>query len=1039
MRNLKRALSLVMAAAMLIGMMVISASAASKDFTDSDEIQHTEAVNTMVALNVISGKEDGSYFDPTGTLTRAEMAKIVAYVMNGGVEPNIGTKLVPTYSDIDNHWAEAYIEYCTSMGIIAGDGAGKFNPEGTLTASQTAKMFLTAMGYNAEVFGLLGNDWETNTNRYANESGLYDDLGNVSVSQPISRDDACQMAYNAIQAKLMERTWSQNQTTGQITEGYELSETKTLLSERFGGKIFIGTFNANSNTVSGIRDGEIRVYGHLTTESEDDSDTATFPSDLDIANIGEQVKVIFKDGSSGTKNRPDRNDTIYGVFNTGATTVINATKADIGDQKSDDAKIKVDGVTYDTEDTVTVVTNYNGTGTGKVANDGTDDDNSTLTKALKKTNGDTIKFVCNDEGNIYAAYVVETKIAAVTAINSEKITMNNGVGTITIADNDVYEGAARGDVVTVTTLYASDVTGDNAYTIVEKAEVVSGTVEGYKTTTADGKTSYENVTLDGTAYTLKDKATLLGTIPNQTVTTIFDDDDIGETFDLYMVNGYVGAAIQTSESANNYSLVLAVRSGGVAGAAFNALELQVMDAEGTVEFITVSDDSDDKNASDYSVGDIIVYTGSADDAVVTIKGNYAAATGKYSDSTKTFNGDVTAANCVLFAETTSVTVGANQNNVSGAKYKVYNIRDLDGFEATRTVAVRDSNDRVVAVFADLPSTPAGASSNTVYGIVSAANGRVKIGDNYYYQYVVAANAEDSYTLNMNDNDIIAKGDLVSFEPVSDNAYGNTDVTVIDDGAVYVKEYSESDGTLTYFAAKEGAAGDYEGVASTQKTLALDDDCAIVYVDADGDAAGSEIGINPFDGVTGYKNAAIVTKEVDGENIIVAIFVETSNECSILATGDALISPSITDVTDRLDRDGNVEIVGAVPAGNLVSNFDTVEVTLTDAAVSGNTLVGGGVTVSGTLTLGATGTLEAVQVTVPSSGIVKTETGSTLKVLAISLSNGARIEGDLGFVARADMYIDFDNQTINGDISFSGGLIEALTAANGAGLGDWYAV
>ena len=191
MRNLKRTLSLVMAAAMLIGMMVVSASAASStDFTDADEIEHTEAVNTMVALNVIDGKEDGSYYDPTGTLTRAEMAKIVAFVMNGGVEPNIGTKVVPTYADIDDHWAEAYIEYCTSMGIINGDGAGNFNPGGTLTASQAAKMFLTAIGYKANVFGLVGNDWETDTNRYANEAGLYNELGNVSVSQPISRDDA---------------------------------------------------------------------------------------------------------------------------------------------------------------------------------------------------------------------------------------------------------------------------------------------------------------------------------------------------------------------------------------------------------------------------------------------------------------------------------------------------------------------------------------------------------------------------------------------------------------------------------------------------------------------------------------------------------------------------------------------------------------------------------------------------------------------------------------------------------------------------------
>ena len=49
MRNLKRALSLVMAAAMLIGMMAVSASAADnyEDFTDKDEIVNTEAVATM--------------------------------------------------------------------------------------------------------------------------------------------------------------------------------------------------------------------------------------------------------------------------------------------------------------------------------------------------------------------------------------------------------------------------------------------------------------------------------------------------------------------------------------------------------------------------------------------------------------------------------------------------------------------------------------------------------------------------------------------------------------------------------------------------------------------------------------------------------------------------------------------------------------------------------------------------------------------------------------------------------------------------------
>ena len=79
MRNLKRALSLALAAVMVLGLMIVGAGAADvyNDFTDKDEIDHTEAVQTMVALNVIAGKEDGSFYDPTGTLTRAEAATML--------------------------------------------------------------------------------------------------------------------------------------------------------------------------------------------------------------------------------------------------------------------------------------------------------------------------------------------------------------------------------------------------------------------------------------------------------------------------------------------------------------------------------------------------------------------------------------------------------------------------------------------------------------------------------------------------------------------------------------------------------------------------------------------------------------------------------------------------------------------------------------------------------------------------------------------------------------------------------------------------
>ena len=54
MRNLKRALSLALAAIMLIGMMVVSASAVSyNDLTDKDQIVNKDAVSMLVTLGVI--------------------------------------------------------------------------------------------------------------------------------------------------------------------------------------------------------------------------------------------------------------------------------------------------------------------------------------------------------------------------------------------------------------------------------------------------------------------------------------------------------------------------------------------------------------------------------------------------------------------------------------------------------------------------------------------------------------------------------------------------------------------------------------------------------------------------------------------------------------------------------------------------------------------------------------------------------------------------------------------------------------------------
>ena len=879
MNNLKRVLSTVLAETMLAGMMVVGASAA--DFSDADKIEHTDAVNTLVALNVINGKDDGTY-DPEGIVTRAEMAKLITVTLNGGKDPVLGTKTVPTYSDIDGHWAESYIEYCSSLGVIGGRGDGTFDPNGTVTGTEAAKMMLVAMGWDSTIFNFTGADWAINVAVEANKVNLFEELKDINPSEGLTRDATAQLVYNGILAHIMEKEPSMTITNGEITWNYGLSTTKTLFTEKFGGQVWIGTFTGNKQTGAATTDGEIAVAGDLedadTTGANYTPTTARFPAELDISNIGEEVKVLFKDGKSGKSGQPDKQDTIYGVFNTGATEIINAVKADIGDLKTTDQKIKISGTKYDVADSVIVVKNYNVTGktnyTGSQLK-GDSSNNSALTAALKATNGDTIKFVCDDNGDICAAYVVETTMNYVTAVNSSKITIS-GIGAISLADNDVYEGAKKNDIVVVTSMYAGD---DKIYTV-EKAEVVSGEVTGYK--------DASKVTVDGTVYSIYNGAALLSLSFTGDEITAFGKGHIGEDFELYLVNGYVRAAIKTSESASNYSVVIDSNN-KTAGDKWDPLQIIVLDAEGAETTLTVDKDG----ATNIAIGDIITWTGSTGEALVKIEAEWVdgnddgdsktvnANSTFYSKSAKTVAGLATTSDCVLFA----VTNGGSRNDVTAdSTFKAYSIRSLGTITAPanglRYTAVTDNDGKVVAVFANLAAKPAGATSNTVYGIVSGYTGTVEIGGTEYRRYTVES-SDESYTVNVKKSgtdDTLTVGAVVSFDPSADDCYSSNKSFASAGTGIYVKEYDEADGTISYYTDVKGVDenGDgtndyYEGVGSAI-TKAVDDDVTIIYVNTDDDVAGDEIGVNPFDTVAGKTNAILV---VNGSDVVTAIIVETS--------------------------------------------------------------------------------------------------------------------------------------------------------------------
>ncbi|WP_143383175.1 S-layer homology domain-containing protein, partial [Flavonifractor sp. An112] len=193
--------SLALAAVMLMGMMVVGAGAASKDFTDASEIKNVEAVDVMVALGILEGGDKGD-FQPNTILTREQAAKIITYMLLGSDAAEKLTTNSAVFKDVAaDRWSAPYIGYCVNLGILAGDGNGNFFPEGKLTGAAFAKMLLVALGYDAKIEKYVDNEWVINVATDAIAAGIVP--SGLVLTDNLSRQDAAQMAFQALTADMV--------------------------------------------------------------------------------------------------------------------------------------------------------------------------------------------------------------------------------------------------------------------------------------------------------------------------------------------------------------------------------------------------------------------------------------------------------------------------------------------------------------------------------------------------------------------------------------------------------------------------------------------------------------------------------------------------------------------------------------------------------------------------------------------------------------------------------------------------------------------
>ena len=937
----KKVLSLVLCVAVMLSVMVMGAGAA---FSDQDKIENTEAVDACSALNIIGGYEDGSYH-PERNIKRSEITKMICVALNGGKEPNLATPGTPTFSDVRGTtaaWAEKYIESCVSQGIVSGVGGGRFSPAGNVTASQLAKMLLVCLGYDADIEEFTGNAWDTNVNVVATQKGIYEGLSGLDVSAALTRDNAAQMVWNALQATEVTYKYTLVSENGQLVSKVELVDKTgengnkiTLLEDKYSGAgIYEGILTGAGELGTAGKDkigmsNVDKLNGATLKEGEVTNQIWTYSND--VTNLYMQyVKVLVN-------NKGDA----YGVFPVAKeNTVVTAAFSDVElvskATSTADGKVKIDGTEYKfawIDGDPGAAAPIQGL-TNKTMND---------LKKEASNSADVITFISNDGDNKFDLAIVNPMIefGKVTYVGEDEITAAGE--TYDPAEDIIPDDLAKDDYVAI----YKDLYTDN-YKLV-KADKVSGKVTGTKGNPAT------DVKVDGTWYALAAKKN--GSFDGM-VGIAGKEASNGGTYDLYCINGVAYYVDEKQAGSTDTAYVLAAPGSMDTDGNY---QVKLLFADGSTKVIGA-----DKPYNTGFVGELVTYdiNDGAYELEKVASGNTAGG-----DSVVTLTGFdktkkkvTTAGGDYRVADSAVVYVIYKDG---GDKQKVISGETLNALGANfgkSGTAVIDNGLATVVLLKSNSYLP-GSNADKLYGYVTSDVVSNEEDDISFRSFTVWTSEEESIEVKVKSTSAdIKKGDLISFEMTEDNfiesvkseSEADTDYQLNVSAPVAIKDFTASWVSFYY-------DGDYD----------LADDAKYLYVntaDSKGVKGGSlsEASETAAEGVY-YANAKYVLND---DEEIVLIVVDTKNKWDdaepvkeaaaptkiTLAAGDSS-SLNVGDLKyDAATRNYKVE-AGDFTAGTADKLKLTVACasnTTADIAVSGTAVTAGKYTSGTDLTLKNTG-------------------------------------------------------------------------------------
>ena len=192
---MKKLLAMVLALVMTLSLAVVGSNAAFKDAEKVNET-YAEAVAVLAGMKVFQGYTDGT-FQPTGDITRAEVAAIVYRLYTGDVTDKQAS-LYATYNkfnDMDGaSWAKGYIGYCGNAGLIKGYDAKTFGPSDKVTGYQALAMILRAVGYDKND-EFTGADWQLHVAQTAQQAGVLKNVKGVDLNAAASRELVAELLF----------------------------------------------------------------------------------------------------------------------------------------------------------------------------------------------------------------------------------------------------------------------------------------------------------------------------------------------------------------------------------------------------------------------------------------------------------------------------------------------------------------------------------------------------------------------------------------------------------------------------------------------------------------------------------------------------------------------------------------------------------------------------------------------------------------------------------------------------------------------------